>query len=182
MCVFMQRIDPEILKAKETICPYFLDKYNRPLKRPYYVTQLQTLLEKWHFPWIVYQAAIRLIDEGFLSRIEAKTKYHKKVVFFFNAKLDIPDYRPRLEKRMQLIGRLIDRYSEPTVTRAFGKQLEGLVKAELRVQGFKIMGVHTSEYGDKKWTRTEHNLDFIAEHRSGKLNIGVEVKNTLPII
>mgnify|MGYP001047063267 CR=1 FL=1 len=178
----MQRIDPEIQKAKKTIRPFFVDKLNRPLKRPYYVTQLQTLLEKNHFPWIVYQAAIELIDKKHLSRIEIKTNYHERVVFFFNAKLDIPDYRPRLEKRVQLIGRLIDRYSKPTVTMALGKHLEGLVKAELRAQGFKIVGIHTAEYRDKKWTKTDHDLDFIAEHKSGKLNIGVEVKNTLPII
>ena len=178
----MQHYDPEIQKAKETIRPYFIDKYNRPKRRPYYVTQLQTLLEKWHFPWIVYQGASKLIDEGFLSKTETTTKYHKRVVFFFNRKLDTPEYKPTLETHTRSICKLIDRYSDPLVGYALGKQLEGLVKAELRAQGFKIVGIHTSEYGNKKWTKTKHDLDFIAEHESGKLNIGVEVKNTLPII
>ena len=42
----MQHIDPEIQKAKDTIRPYFTDKHGRPLRKPYYVTQIQTLLEK----------------------------------------------------------------------------------------------------------------------------------------
>ena len=83
----MQNSDAEIKKAKETIVPYFVDKYNRPKKTPYYVTQLQTLLESVHFPWIVYQAASQLIYDGFLSKFETTTKFHEKVVFFFNAKL-----------------------------------------------------------------------------------------------
>ena len=181
-CIFMQHIDPEIQKAKDTIRPYFTDKYGRPLRKPYYVTQIQTLLEKWHFPWIVYQAASKLVEDGYLSKKETKTKYHEKVVFFFNNRLDTPGYRPTLEKHTHAICQLIDRYSKPTIGKALGKQLEGLVKAELRVQGFRIVGTHIATYGNKEWTKTNHNLDFIAEHKSGKLKIGVEVKNTLPII
>ena len=52
----------------------------------------------------------------------------------------------------------------------------------MRVQGFSIIETHSRKYKDKKWTISNHNLDFIAEHRSKKLTIGVEVKNTLPII
>lgn len=57
-----------------------------------------------------------------------------------------------------------------------------MVKAELRAQGFRIVGTHTARYKDKEWSETSHNLDFIAEHLSGRMTIGVEVKNTLPII
>jgi hypothetical protein len=38
------------------------------------------------------------------------------------------------------------------------------------------------KYKDKEWSRTRNNLDFVAEHISKKLTVGVEVKNTLPII
>ncbi|MEM2111696.1 MAG: hypothetical protein QXX08_07445 [Candidatus Bathyarchaeia archaeon] len=178
----MQNIDSEIEKAKRSIMPYFIDKYGRPLKKPYYVTQIQTLLENQHFPWIIYQAVSRLIEEGHLSRVETSTKYHEKVVLIFNRQLDTMQYNPTLKKHIRSICRLIDKYSNPTVGDALGKHLEGLVKAELRVQGFKIMGIHTARYKDKEWTKTNHDLDFIAVHTSGKLEIGVEVKNTLPII
>ena len=178
----MQKQDPEIEKAKQSLIPYFKDRYGRPLRKAYYVTQIQTLLENKHFPWIVYQAANRLIEEDIITKTEASTKYHKRVVFFFNKKLDTPSYRSKMERHIRSICKLIDRYSDPDITKALGKQLEGLVKAELRVQGFKIIGIHTASYRDKEWTKTNHNLDFIAEHKSGKLDIGVEVKNTLPII
>jgi len=178
----MQNSDAEIKKAKETIVPYFVDKYNRPKKTLYYVTQLQTLLENVHFPWIVYQGASQLINDGFLSKFETSTKYHEKVVFFFNAKLDTPAYRPTLETHIKSICGLIDKYSKPGIGKALGDHLEGLVKAELRAQGFKIAGKHTPRFKDKEWVKTSHNLDFIAEHTTGKLTIGVEVKNTLPII
>jgi len=178
----MQNDDAEILKAKQTISPLFVDKYNRPKRALYYVTQLQTLLENKHFPWIVYQAASQLVNGGFLSKVETATKYHERVVFFFNAKLDTPNYRPILETHMRSICGLIDKYSKPNIGKALGDHLEGLVKAELRAQGFKIVGTHTSEYKDKVWVKTGHDLDFIAEHTTRKLVVGVEVKNTLPII
>lgn len=50
------------------------------------------------------------------------------------------------------------------------------------MQDFRIVGTHTSEHNNKKWTKTNHDLDFIAEHESGELDIGIEAKNTLPII
>jgi hypothetical protein len=38
------------------------------------------------------------------------------------------------------------------------------------------------KYKDKEWSRTRNNLEFVPEHISKKLAVGVEVKNTLPII
>jgi len=178
----MQQKDPEAQKAKKMLLPFFTDKYGRPLRKPYYMKQLQVLLETRFFPWIVSQAVNELVEEGHLSRVEVSTKYHEKVIFFFNKRLDTSSYRPTMNRHIHSICRLIDRYSDPKVCRALGHQLEGLVKAELRVQGFRIVGIHSSEYCGKRWTRTNHDLDFIAEHKSGRLKIGVEVKNTLSII
>jgi hypothetical protein len=42
---------------------------------------------------------------------------------------------------------------------------------------FVLRKRETNEYGERKWTRTNHDLDFIFE-RDG-LAYGVEVKNTL---
>lgn len=179
---FMQATDKAVLEAKQRIPSFFVDKYNRPKKTPYYVTQLETLLESEFFPWIVYKAASQLVEDGSLSKIETSSKFHDKIVFFIHPAIDTPAYRLRLETRIKSICNLIDRYSKPEVGRALGRHLEGLVKAELRAQGFKIIGTHTSKYNNKEWSDTEHDLDFIAEHVSGKLTVGVEVKNTLPII
>ena len=96
--------------------------------------------------------------------------------------MDTPNYRAILETHARSICGLIDKYSKPNIGKALGDHLEGLVKAELRAQGFNIVGTHTSEYKDKVWVKTGHDLDFIAEHTTKKLVVGVEVKNTLPII
>ena len=178
----MQRpIDPEILKAKPEVMKLFTDKLGRPKKTPYYITQIQTLLENYYFPWITYQATKQLVEEKALSRTETKTKY-SDAVFLFNAKLDKPPFRHSIDAHIKSTCKLIDKYSNPNVCKAYGEHLEGLVKAELRAQGFIIAGVHTNKYNDQEWAQTGHNLDFVAEHRSGKLKIGVEVKNTLPMI
>lgn len=76
----------------------------------------------------------------------------------------------------------MDKYSSPTVMHAVGKQLEGLVRYELRVQGFNIVGENTREYKEKMWTQTAHDLDFMVEHKNGRLALGVEVKNTLSVM
>jgi hypothetical protein len=45
-----------------------------------------------------------------------------------------------------------------------------------------VVGVHTNEYKNKKYGKGKETLDFIAEHHSGKLTIGVEVKNTISVL
>jgi len=46
---------------------------------------------------------------------------------------------------------------------------------------FDIIGIHTNQYKGRRWLKSEHDLDYIAEHKSGRLAIGVEVKNTLSV-
>lgn len=117
-----------------------------------------------------------------LERI--KTKNVKNgIKFLFNAELSNDDKKLRLvKKHAENIAKLVDKYSDPKITDALGRHLEGLVKAELRAQGFKIRGIHTNKYKGRKWTESDHDLDFIAEHSSSKLTIGVEVKNTIDIM
>ena len=178
----MQTPDKYVQLAKPIVMKKFIDKLGRPMKKPYHITQLQTVLETDFFQWVTYEAAKQLVKEGALSRYETSTKTQNKVVFLYNSKLDRPEFKKQLLKHVKTHCQLIDKYSNDNVLRIIGKYLEGLVKTELRVQGFTIVETHSNKYKDKKWTQTNHNLDFIAEHRSNKLTIGVEVKNTLPII
>lgn len=76
-----RRENPQVEKAKEELRSYFRDRYGRPLKKPYYVTQLQTLLEGLYYPWIVHQALTRLVEEGFLARLELRQNIMKKLYF-----------------------------------------------------------------------------------------------------
>jgi len=167
--------DPEVLKAAVEIKSPFEDKYHRPRKRVFYIGQLQVLLEDRFFQWIVYNAITQLRREGYLNLHSYPTRYAKRVDFLYHRKYLGEQMTPHFSS----MAKLIDRYSHPDIADAIGKHLEGLVRAELRAQGFEIKGVHTNEYQGKKWTRTNHDLDFIAEHRSQRLKIGVEVKNTL---
>lgn len=177
----MQKPDVQIQYAKPIVMQLFTDKFGRPKKTPYYITQIQTLLEKTFFPWITYQATKQLVEEKALCRTETKTKY-SEAVFIFNSKLDKPPFRRSIDAHIKSICKLIDKYSDERVCKAFGEHLEGLVKAELRAQGFQIAGTHTNKYKNREWVKTKNNLDFIAEHSSGKLVVGIEVKNTIPII
>ena len=60
-----------------------------------------------------------------------------------------------------------------------GAQLESLVRSQLQISQFEIVGVHTNEYLGRRWTDTNHNLDIIARKKGKDFAIGVEVKNTL---
>jgi len=169
--------DLHIAEAASAIKSLFEDRYHRPRKRTFYIGQLQVLLEDRLFPWIVYNAAMQLIQQGYLRRQILPTRYADKVTFLYHSKFTTDQMRTRFSNT----AKLIDRYSRPDIANALGLHLEGLVKAELRAQGFNIIAIHANEYRGRKWTRTEHDLDIIAEHRSQRLRIGVEVKNTLSV-
>ena len=169
--------DPRVIEIVPKIKSLFEDKYHRPRKKPYYIGQLQVLLEKEAYPWIVYNATMLLCQQEYLIKCPAPTKYAREAVFLHHSRWA----RKEIEPRIRGIIKIIDRYSHPRVTRVLGRHLEALVKAELRAQGFIITGANTNEHQGKKWKKTGHNLDFIAEHKSGELKIGVEVKNTLSV-
>jgi len=79
-------------------------------------------------------------------------------------------------------AKLIEKYSSDKNAKILGKQLESLVGSQLQISQFEIKGMHTNEYEGRKWTATNHNLDFIAKKKGKEFAIGVEVKNTLDII
>ncbi|MFA5366048.1 MAG: hypothetical protein WC325_12775 [Candidatus Bathyarchaeia archaeon] len=178
----MQTKDKYIQLAKPIVKAKFQDRLGIPQKIPYHLTQIEVIWENDFFHWITGQAANQLVEEKFLSKIETSTKTQDKVVFFFNAKLDTPDSKKQVLKHVKIHCQLIDKYSDDEILKNLGKHLEALVRAELRAQGFTIAETHSNKYNERKWTKTNHNLDFIAEHHSNKLTIGVEVKNTLQMM
>ncbi len=183
--------DPEVLAVKKLLQATekdawgnkspFLDFRGRPLKIPYYTTQLQVILDYWYH-WIVYNALKLLVEEEFLATFQIASQTQNKIVFYHNAALQSENEQELLRTHARGIADLIDEHSVPQVSRALGKHLEGLVSYELRVEGFEIVATHTQRYKGRTWSKSEHDLDIIAEHRSGNLAIGVEVKNTLQVI
>jgi hypothetical protein len=60
---------------------------------------------------------------------------------------------------------------------AIGLHGEQMILAGFAKKEFVMRGHNTNRFGDRQWTKTEHELDFIFE-RDGRA-YGVEVKNTL---
>jgi len=174
--------DPEVKEAQPKVRQLFRDAKRRPKKATYYKRQIQVLLEGDYFPWIVSDALKILVEKGDLTSFEMKSKYQEKIIFYHDGSFTTEPEKNRIRSRAKRICSLIDKMSNPNLTKALGDQLEGLVKAELRAQRFEITGTNTNTYQGKTWTESGHDLDFIAEHDSGRLTVGVEVKNTLDIV
>lgn len=184
------RTDPSIGLAKETIRKHFTNKIGEPIKTPYYQTQLEIFYENEYFPWVIGNALRELVDENFLVLIQGKDiphfnslRYITTINFFVNKNaITTFEDETRIKARCLNIAKLVDNYSSIENSTVLGKHLESLVKAELKAQQFRIVGISTNEYNGKKWTRTNHNLDFIAKHTIENFTIGVEVKNTLNVM
>ncbi|MGA2176404.1 MAG: hypothetical protein ABSH38_15620 [Verrucomicrobiota bacterium] len=73
--------------------------------------------------------------------------------------------------------KLVEEYSDPNIGGALGRHGELMVLEGFAKNRFVMAGQSTREFGGKKWTQTDHNLDFIFE-RDG-CAYGVEVKNML---
>jgi predicted RecB family endonuclease len=75
---------------------------------------------------------------------------------------------------------LIREFSDPTFTRALGRQGEMLADAGFARVGFRIRQENVRNVGEREWTETNHDLDRLIE-RDGE-RYGVEIKNTLGYI
>jgi len=182
--------DPAVGLAKTALREHFTNKIGQPIKTPFYQSQLEVLYEYDFFPWIVTDALKELIGEGFLRLINegeipnfSKFKNVQKINFFVNSKaIQNDEDLEKMRKRVFNITEYVDKYSNVKNSEMLGKHAEALVENELRAQQFTIVGKHSNEYENKKWTKSKHNLDFIAKHNDGNLTVGVEVKNTLSLI
>ncbi len=182
------RQDPAVRLAAQNLTQHFTDKSNQPIRTPFYITQLQVLYEHDFYPWVTADAIHILNEDNIITQfrkfdLPEPQKLSNVRDIVFNAHSHAYSENASLVKRhAQGIAGLVNRYSNPACTKAVGDHLEGLVKYELRANEFQITGTHTNEFKGKTWTQTSHNLDIVAEHKSGKLNIGIEVKNTLDLM
>lgn len=182
------RQDPAVRIAAQTLTTHFTDKSNQPIRTPFYITQLQVLYEHDFYPWVTADAIRILNQDNFLTLFrkfdlpDPKNLSNVREIVFCAHSQAYAQNAPLVRTHAQNIASLVNRYSDPACTKPVGNHLEGLVKYELRANQFKITGTHTNEFKGKTWTQTNHNLDIVAEHKSGKLNIGVEVKNTLDLM
>nr|MDO8080833.1 hypothetical protein [Candidatus Freyarchaeota archaeon] len=163
--------------VKQDLISFFVNE-NHPIYRygtpsecgpnsPYHRKQIEVLFEKKYFHWLTDRNVNFLINEAFL-----KEKTTKVANFVYRANIRYIDRE--INRRIKLI----EKYSAPDIMRAVGEYAEMLSEYMFRINSFKILDTHTNEYNNKKWTRSNHDLDFIIQ-KDG-ITYGVEVKNTLP--
>ena len=182
--------DTKVEEAKDVLRRHFADARGRPTKTPFHQHHLQVLYEADFFEWVVRYALKELVDEGFLTVFDKNNvdgldrhEVTKRMQFYVSsAALRSGKDLDGMKRRVLSTATDVERYSRPRHTSVVGKHLEALVKSHLQILRFEIVGTHTSEYAGRSWSRTNHNLDFVAKKSGTNLTIGVEVKNTLSLM
>jgi len=157
--------DAKTDEAREELLKFF----DENAERVYYLKQLEVFFEKQFFHWITAKAVNELIEEGFLGKEEVPLRKGTSLKFVFSKGLRY--YKRQINK----CTKVIRKYSSPTIAIACGRQAEILFFNALTNRGFLSKGQDVNEYGGKKWTETEHDLDFIIE--KDNITYGCEVKN-----
>ena len=163
--------------AKEDVRSFFKDsnhwvyRYGSPTPRcnpnsPYHRKQIEVLFEDKYFHWVTSRAVNELIKEGFL-------KQEKSGLAHFVYRADVRVTENDINMRIETIKK----YSDSAIVRGVGAYAELLYRFLFGVCGFEIVGENTNEYEGRKWTKTNHNLDYVV--KKGSMAYGVEIKNTL---
>lgn len=130
---------------------------------------LRSFFEKRFFHWITAKAINELIDDGLVKSEEVPLLGSTRVKFVCNRKHRY--YKRQTNNNIKIVRE----YSDPSITRACGRQAEMLFFNALTNKGFLSWGQNVNEYNGRKWTETEHDLDFILERDA--IAYGAEVKN-----
>lgn len=140
----------------------------------FFMKQLCVKHEARFFHWVTGRAVRELVEENFLSDHWEPLEGNVKARFVFRK---THRYHRAQVKRMV---KVIRRYCDHDIAFGCGRQAEMLFLAGLRDKGFECIGKETNEYEGKKWTKTEHDFDYIIS-RDG-VPYGCEVKNSLDYI
>lgn len=136
--------------------------------------QIEVLFEDEFFHWISHRALKILADRGEIGLEQRNLSY--------GAPINVVWHKSNRYTRRQikeLMG-VVEQYSHSDFTAALGNTGELLVSDGFSRFGFVQRGRNVRAWQDRRWVRTEHNLDFLWE-KDGEI-YGVEVKNTLAYI
>lgn len=137
----------------------------------FFVNQLVVRNENAYFHWVTRNAINYLIGDGLLETEKRKLATGAEIKLVWHR-------QHRYYKRdANRIVKLVDEYGSPNMCASIGLWGEQMVLAAFAKRQFLLRDQHTRRYGEKEWTRTGENLDFIFE-RDGRV-YGIEVKNTL---
>jgi len=162
--------DKKVEEAKHELKMFF--EQNK--QEVFYLKQLEVRFEKKYFHWITSRAINELLEEDKIRAEEIPLAAWTKVKFLFNKRHMY--YKRQIKEAIEIIRD----YSSPTIASACGRQAEMLFFNALAHRGFKSLGHDVNEYLGKRWTDTNHNLDFVIERDN--ITYGCEIKNTFDYI
>jgi hypothetical protein len=163
-----RRGDPADRKAREALRAFFQENHSEV----FFARQIEIFFEKQFFHWITARALRSLVGSGEVATaIRSIPSTGGEIHLFWNRR-----YRYYKRAAEEVIS-VVSEYARPNVAAAIGIHGEGMVLGGFADVQFVLRKREVNEYGGHKWTRSNHNLDFIFE-RDG-LAYGVEVKNTL---
>lgn len=163
--------DVYFLRAKESIGAL----YETNKENIYYIRQIEVKLEKEYFHWVTYNAIESLKKEGYLKSISVSLSTLGTPIQFL---IHHSNRYPRRE--MNEMVKIINEYSQDQITRSCGHRAEDLFALALAFRGFLPLRKKVKEYDGKRWTKTNHDLDYI--FKESNIVYGAEIKNTLGYI
>jgi hypothetical protein len=155
------------VSAREKLREFF----ERNDSNVYFANQLAVQNETEYFHWITHRAVSELIQEGLLHTESRDLATGTRIKLVWHRK---HRYYKRDAKR---VVELVDEYGSPNMCAAIGLHGEQMILAAFAKRQFLMHSHGTRHYGEREWTTSNQNLDFIFE-RDG-MAYGIEVKNTL---
>ena len=159
--------DPVEIGARESLREFF--EHNR--QKVYFSRQLEVQNEDRYFHWITNRAIRDLEAEGLILSERRNLSAGGTIKLLWHRK-----FRYYKREATKLVD-LVNEYSAPNIGAALGLQGEALILEGFASIEFVMKGRDKNKYGEREWTESDHDLDFIFE-RDGRA-YGIEVKNTL---
>jgi len=145
--------------------------FEKEEKRVFYSRQLEIMLEKDFYHWITNRALHRLLARRVILSEKRKLGGVGEINLYWSK--DFRYYR----RAARGVVDLVEEYADPRIAGALGIHAELMVLEGFAKGQFVLKGRNCRAFGDRSWSASEHDLDFIIE-RDG-VAYGVEVKNTL---
>jgi hypothetical protein len=162
---------PSDLKEEEAR-GYLREFFDKNRDRVVFSRQLEVQLEHKYFHWITNRAIRNLaVGEGLLKAETRKLPRAGSVTLYWHKSFR---YYKREANR---IAQVIDEYANPDNSDAIGRYAELMVSEAFMRNEFVFKGSDVRTFGDRTWTATNHDLDYIFMRDS--IAYGIEVKNTL---
>lgn len=160
-------MDPAQERARQQIEQYI----DQNSDRVFFSRQIEVFFEREFFHWVSNRAIRDLEERGKIRSEVRPLKTGGTIKLIWHRTL-------RYHRRGAAeVATLVEEYAHPNIGGALGRHGELMVLEGFAKNRFLMAAQSAQEYGARKWTRTEHDLDFVFE-RDNKA-YGVEVKNTL---